>query len=95
MDFIFNPNKNAQLKVLRGVSFEDVIYCILQDRILDIVQHPNRTKYPNQWIMIVNLDDYAYQVPFEYEGKYIRLITVFPSRKCTKFYLRGKRDDKT
>ena len=90
ISYIFNPEKNAQLKKNRGVSFEDVIYSISNDKVLDILTHHNNRVYPNQWIMVVEINDYAYQVPFKYEGNNIRLITVFPSRKCTKKYLGGK-----
>jgi len=87
--YIFSPQKNAQLKTARGVGFEDAIYCIDNDKVLDVLAHHNPKAYPEQWIMVVEIDDYAYQVPFKYEGDSIRLITVFPSRKCTKKYLGG------
>lgn len=87
--YIFNPEKNALLKEERGVSFEDVIFSINADKVLDVVPHHNKQEYPNQWILIVDINDYAYQVPFSYEGSHIRLITVFPSRKCTNKYLGG------
>ena len=88
--FTFSPEKNAELKTERGVTFEDVIYCIHHDKVLDIVYHYNTKKYPDQLIMIVEIDGCAYQVPFKYEDENIRLITVFPSRKCTKQYLGGE-----
>jgi uncharacterized DUF497 family protein len=88
--YIFNSQKNAKLLASRGVGFEDVISSIHNNKILDVLEHPNREKYPDQWILIVEIDDYAYQVPFCYEGDNIRLITVFPSRKCTRQYLGGE-----
>lgn len=86
--FIFNPEKNAQLKLTRKVNFEDVIYSIENEKILDILAHHNAELYPDQWIMVIEIGGYAYQVPFKYENNNIRLITVFPSRKCTKKYLK-------
>jgi uncharacterized DUF497 family protein len=87
ISYIFDPQKNAILKANRGVGFEDVIYCINNGKILNILKHHNTKKYPDQWIAVVEIDNYAYQVPFKYEGQYIRLITVFPSRKFTQIYI--------
>ena len=52
-----------------------------------MVEHPNKQKYPNQRIFIVEVRDYAYIVPFvEDEEKYF-LKTIYPSREATKKYL--------
>jgi uncharacterized DUF497 family protein len=87
--YIFDSKKNATLKEVRGIAFEDVVYCIKNGKVLDVLKHHNADKYPDQWIAVVEIDDYAYQVPFKYEGDNIRLVTVFPSRKCTQKYLGG------
>ena len=50
--------------------------------------HPNKLKYPNQKIYIVNLNGYVYLVPFVRKNtQTIFLKTIFPSRKLTKKYL--------
>lgn len=90
VSFIFDVDKNALLKETRGISFEDAIHCIQNNRVLDILPHPNDNKYKNQYIFVIELENYAYQVPFRYEKTGIRLITIFPSRKSTKKY-RGSR----
>ena len=90
LSFIFDANKNALLKEKRGVGFEDVIYCIQNDRVLDILPHPNSAQYDGQYIFVVEIENYAYQVPFRYEENGIHLITVFPSRKSTKKYRKNK-----
>lgn len=89
ISYIFDLQKNATLKASRGVGFEDVIFCIKNGKILDISKHHNTKKYPDQWIAVVEMNGYAYQVPFKYENENIRLITIFPSRKCTQIYLGG------
>ena len=91
--FIFSPEENAQLKATRKVGFEDVIYSIQNGNVLDIVEHHNSELYSDQMIMVVEIEDYAYQVPFKYDNSNIKLITVFPSRKCTKKYLGDKCND--
>jgi len=89
---LWNEEKNLKIYKERGISFEDVELAILEDRILDILEHPNKNKYPNQKLMIVEIDNYAYVVPYIEENENIFLKTIFSSRKYTKKYLRG--DDK-
>ena len=56
--------------------------------ILDVIEHPNKTKYPNQQILVINMNDYAYALPFVQQGHDRFLKTIVPSRKLTKLYLR-------
>jgi len=88
--FEWNIEKNEELKAERDVMFEDVVLSIMHGMLLDTVEHPNKKKYPNQKIFIVNVNDYAYLVPFVEEEKTIFLKTIIPSRKMTKKYLGGE-----
>jgi uncharacterized DUF497 family protein len=83
----WNSTKNQQLIAERGISFEDVVFCIQQGRLLDDVEHPNSDKYPCQRIFVVNIDDYVHLVPYVENRKEIFLKTVIASRKATKQYL--------
>jgi hypothetical protein len=83
----YSPEKNSQLKRIRGVGFEDVALAIEEGRILDVIEHPNIKKYPNQKIYVVNINDYVYLVPFVKQSETAFLKTIFPSRKLTKRYL--------
>lgn len=87
----WNPDKNYMLISERGISFEDVIFCLKSDSLLDDIVHPNRKKYPNQRVFIVAIDEYAYLVPYVEDAESIFLKTIIPSRKATKQYL--ERDD--
>jgi hypothetical protein len=69
------------------MSFEEIEMGIEQGNLLDIVAHPNRTKYPNQKIFVVRLLDYVYLVPFVEDQSSFFLKTIIPSRKATKQYL--------
>ena len=62
--FRWDPEKNDQLKQERGVSFEQVAVAVETGNLLQIAPHQNPVKYPRQKIMIVEIDDYAYLVPF-------------------------------
>lgn len=88
--FNWNAEKNHILIEERGKSFEEVVFHIQNGSLIDDIRHPNVCDYPNQRIFLVNIDDYAYVVPYvENEQEYF-LKTVIPSRKLTKRYLRGE-----
>ncbi len=86
-NFVFDPVKNEKLKAERKVSFEMVMQAIDDDRLLATIEHPNSDKYNNQKMFIVEINCYAYAVPFVENEKEIALKTIFPSRKMTKIYL--------
>lgn len=93
IQFKWNEEKNAQLKRVRGVGFEQVVYAIENGQLLNVVDHHNIEKYPNQSIYVVNINGYVHLVPFVKEGTQIRFLkTIIPSRKATRTYLRKKGD---
>ena len=86
--FDWDDEKNKLLERTRGLGFEEVIFHMQNGDILDIIEHPNVSRYPNQRIIVLNMDGYAYLVPFvEQEGTWF-LKTIIPSRKATKEYLK-------
>ncbi len=85
--------KNEELKTRRKISFEDIVFSISRDGLMDILEHPDQQRYPGQRIFIVNVDDYAYVVPFIEDEKTIFLKTIIPSRQMTRKYLGGKRHE--
>jgi len=89
----FDPEKNAKLISLRGISFEEIISALGTDKLLDVVVHPNNIKYPHQKMYVIEHNNYAYLVPFVENGNKIFLKTAFPNREATKYYLnnRGKK----
>lgn len=89
--FDWNDKKNSLLRVQRNIDFEQVQLAVEEGRLLDNFDHPNQTKYPYQKIMVVEINDYAYLVPYikENEEK-VFLKSIIPSRKATKKYLRSK-----
>jgi uncharacterized DUF497 family protein len=85
--FDWDDEKNAFLEQTRGVSFEDVVFHIQNGDVMDIIKHPNEARYPNQQIMVLNIDGYVYLVPYVKEKGTWFLKTIIPSRKATKEYL--------
>ena len=83
----WNDDKNGWLLRVRGISFEDILYHLSHDGLLDIIQHPNQEQYPDQSVLIVNVEGYACLIPFVEDDNVIFLKTIIPSRKMTKKYL--------
>jgi len=48
LDYAFDPQKNAWLIRERGISFEQVIALIESSKLIQVLEHPNTEKYPNQ-----------------------------------------------
>lgn len=86
----WNAEKNQTLMNERGISFEDILFSIQQGDVLDDLVHPNSEKYPNQKVFVINVEGYAYLVPYVENDEDIFLKTIIPSRKATKKYLRGE-----
>jgi len=85
--FCWNQEKNEQLQTERKINFETVISSIEEGNLIDIIQHPNQEKYPNQRIFIVEINRYVYLVPFVESDTEFFLKTIIPSRKLKKQYL--------
>ncbi len=88
--FSWNHLKNQQLIEDRQISFEDILFYIQKGQLLDDIEHPNKAKYPNQRVFVVEVDEYACLVPYVESDNEIFLKTIIPSRKATKQYLGGK-----
>ncbi len=92
MKFIFDEEKNQNLLEQRGITFEQVIEAIANDKVLHDMAHPNKEKYPHQRLMIVDLDNYTYGVPYLQNEEGIVLKTIYPDRRYKK--LLEKKDEK-
>ena len=90
MSFFWNEEKNNSLKEDRGISFERVVVAIEEGHLIDVLEHPNKERYGNQIILVIEVDGYAICVPClpEQDGNYF-LKTLYPSRKYTKSYKLG------
>ena len=89
--FDWNDEKNEMIKKTRGVSFEQVELAIASGDFLDRLKHHNPTKYPNQKVFLVKIEDYVYSVPYIEDDEKIFLKTIIPNSKATKKYFGGKK----
>ncbi|OGT46058.1 MAG: hypothetical protein A3E82_08035 [Gammaproteobacteria bacterium RIFCSPHIGHO2_12_FULL_38_11] len=86
VDYEFCSEKNEKLKAERGIDFNEIIYCMNNGGLLDVVQHHNKEKYALQQFYVVDVNGYIHLVPFVQNGDRVFLKTIFPSRKHTKKY---------
>ena len=93
MKFVWQEEKNQQLKKERSISFEEIIFAIENKQVVDVMEHPNKEKYKNQKILLVEIKKYIYVVPlyFSDSTEECHLITIYPSRKYTSKYLGEKK----
>ena len=89
VEIIWNIEKERLLKannLRNNISFTDCVIAIDEGRIIEDLPHATR---PNQRILVLDIEDYAYVVPYVVEdnGNWF-LKTVFPSRKYTALYLK-------
>lgn len=89
--FRWDNEKNEMLRKNRGVCFEQVVILMERGDVLDTIEPPKQDRYPGQKIAIVQIDDYAYLVPYVEKSEELFLKTIIPSRKATNKYVRTKK----
>jgi len=89
----WNEEKNQLLILQRKLSFEMVLAKMESQKILDRRSHPDKKRYPHQFIFVIELNGYTCYVPFVENDDEIFLKTIIPSRKLEKEF-KGASDDK-
>lgn len=80
----WNEEKNARLRAVCGVAFEDIEIAIEAGALLDDFLHPDQSRYPGQRILAVEVRDYVFLVPYV-TGDGVRFLkTIYPSRKAQR-----------
>ncbi len=87
----WNEEKNQLLLIQRKLSFDMVLEKIEKQEILSRRTHPDKEKYPHQFIFVVELEGYICYVPFVENEEEIFLKTIIPSRKLHKEF-KGVKD---
>ena len=67
-----------------GISFEQIIALIEGSKLIQVLEHQNAERYPNQLLYEVDVDGYVHVVPAVREGRILFLKTIYPSRKATR-----------
>jgi hypothetical protein len=87
----WSEEKNRLLKARRRISFEEIVLCIQEDKVVTVLEHPNKSRYPNQFLYLIETHQQIYGVPFvvNSEEGVVFLKTIYPSREYTRQYLEG------
>ncbi len=87
MTFQWNIEKNNTLQIERNIQFEDIVVAIGNGGLIRKLSHPNSSKYTNQVLLLVLVENYIYVVPAipTKDGYFLK--TVYKSRKYTKMLL--------
>ena len=73
-----------------NVGFEECLLAIEENKVLDIIPNSS-SNHPGQEMLVLEINGYAFCVPFVETEDQIFLKTLFPSRKHTAIYLTGSR----
>ena len=87
---LWNPEKAAVLRAdpaRQGVGFEECLIAIEEGRVLADIPNPS-PQFQHQRMFVLDINNYAYVVPYVESAESYFLKTVFPSRKHTQEYLR-------
>ncbi len=76
-----------------NVGFEECVVAIESNNILDDIENPS-INHPRQRLFVLEINNYAYAVPYVEGDNELFLKTVFPSRKLTALYLAGDDHEK-
>jgi hypothetical protein len=93
--FVWNEDKALALRndSKRGhVGFEECVDALENGKLIADLSNPS-VGYPHQRIFILDINNYAYVVPYLPDEHEVFLKTVFPSRKYTAIYLKDGADD--
>ncbi len=88
MVFDWNEEKNNLLLRERNISFENIVFAIRNGRLITVIPSPS-PQHSDQKCFVVNIDNYAYVVPYVDDGQTVFLKTIYASRKHTKEFLKG------
>ncbi len=82
--FRWSPFKSKWLLLSRGASFEDITE---NGRHLGSWRHPTRN---NQHMMLFEYKEYIWVAPYILDETGVFLKTLYPSRKFTKLFRKGR-----
>lgn len=89
MKLEWNEDKNKLLIKTRGLSFEMVEQAVLEGKLIKVDDNKN-IKYPHQYILLVELNNYIHCVPAVKKLNGYFLKTIYACRKMDKLYKEGK-----
>lgn len=82
-------NRNSD----RGnIGFQECVLALENGKMIADLPNPS-SRYPHQRMFVLDINNYAFVVPYLLGEDEVFLKTVFPSRKYTAIYLKEKSND--
>lgn len=82
--FKWNVEKNERLFKDRGITFEEIVHQIESGVKVVETDHPNQQIYPDQKILILDVEGHTYLIPCIVEHEFYFLQTIIPTSKASK-----------
>ncbi len=89
-NLLWSVEKDEWLRRERGISFDDIETALAEGKLLADLPHPNPSRFPSQRMLVVEVRDETYVVPYVEDQQRIFLKTIYPSRKARRIYGRGE-----
>ncbi|CDN54197.1 Hypothetical protein RG1141_CH18570 [Neorhizobium galegae bv. officinalis bv. officinalis str. HAMBI 1141] len=84
MEIHWSDEKNDLLKQKFGFGFERIVIALSEGMLLDDRRHVNIERYAHQRQLVVEIEGYAFIVPYVETERGVFLKTFFPSRKAVR-----------
>lgn len=85
------PRKTPGSPASGGSPSKQIIALIEGGKLLRVLEHPNKARYPDQMLYEVDVDGYVHIVPVLGKDGTLFLKTIYPSRKATRARSEGER----
>ena len=90
MEIVWDPIKEAKLKLERGIDLDEIKRLIENEKHIEILEHPKRL---GQGLVILEYKSYIHLVPVKIESGKMIIKTCYPSRQANKKY-KGNKSEK-
>ena len=88
MEIIWDPQKQAKLKLERGIDLDEIKGLIENKNYFEILDNDSRS---GQALIILEYKSYVHLVPVKIEASKMIIKTCYPSRKANKKYKGDKK----
>lgn len=85
----FSQEKDELLRKTRQIGFKEIINALKNNKALKVIENPNKKKFPNQRLLLININKYVFVVPYVENRREIFLKTIYPSKKYTKKFIKS------
>ena len=83
MEIVWDPRKQAKLRLERGIDLDEIKGLIEDGKCLDILEHQTKA---DQVLLVLEYKSYVHLVPVKLEPDRMILKTCYPSRKANRKY---------